>query len=81
MRKLDFLHMRKQVTDQLCSNCTADQCLCFRNMDSTIPLLLIKISSIEHSSAAVQADLCQTWMKILKISFLAAQLVVLKENK
>ena len=26
--------------DQLCSNCTADQRLCFRYMDSTIPLLL-----------------------------------------
>ena len=27
--------------DQLCSNCTADRRLCFRHMDSTIPLLLI----------------------------------------
>ena len=26
---------------QLCSNCTADQRLCFRHSDSTIPLLLI----------------------------------------
>ena len=31
--------------DQLCSNCTADQHLCFRYTDSTTPLLLIsKIS-------------------------------------
>ena len=26
--------------DQLCSNCTADQCLCFRSIDSTMSLLL-----------------------------------------
>ena len=26
--------------DQMCSNCTADQHLCFSYMDSTIPLLL-----------------------------------------
>ena len=25
--------------DQLCSNCEADQCLCFRNTDSSISLL------------------------------------------
>ena len=32
--------------DQLCSNCTADQCLCFRHTDSTIPLVIIsKVSS------------------------------------
>ena len=27
--------------DQLCSNCTADQCLCFCYSDSNVPLLLI----------------------------------------
>ena len=47
--------------DQLCSNCTADQRLCFRDTDSTIPLLLkYKISSLLPSSVTVQADLCQT---------------------
>ena len=31
--------MPKQRADQLCSNCTADQHLCFRYTDSTIPFL------------------------------------------
>ena len=42
--KTGFLPMRKVVknkgTDQLHSNCEADQRLCFHYMDSTIPLLL-----------------------------------------
>ena len=39
--KTGFLHMRKQRVkdaDQLCSNCTADQRLCFHYTDSTIPV-------------------------------------------
>ena len=47
--------MRK---DQLCSNCTADQCLCFRYSDSTI--LLSEFSRLYPISVTVQADLCQT---------------------
>ena len=48
--------------DQLRSNCEADQRLCFRYTDSTIPLLSkSKISSLYPSSVTVQADLCQTW--------------------
>ena len=41
--KTGFLPLRKQrrgSADQLCSNCTADQRLCFRYTDSTISLLL-----------------------------------------
>ena len=41
MRKADFCLCKNKGADQLCSNCTADQCLCFRYSDSTIPLLLI----------------------------------------
>ena len=37
---------KNKETDQLCKNCTSDQCLCFRYTDSTIPLLLsLDISS------------------------------------
>ena len=32
---------KNKATDQLCSNCTADQRPCFRYTDSTIPPLLI----------------------------------------
>ena len=47
MRKPDFCICENKGADQLCSNCTADQHLCFRYSDSTIPLLLIaKISSL-----------------------------------
>ena len=37
--KTNFLHMRKQNTDQLRGNREADQCLCFRYIDSPIALL------------------------------------------
>ena len=47
--------------DQLRGNREADQRLCFRYSDSTIPLLLIsKISSIYLFSVLVQAGLCRT---------------------
>ena len=37
----------KTDADQLCSNCTADQRLCFSYTDNTIPQLLIsKVSSV-----------------------------------
>ena len=46
--KTGFLHMQKnKATDQLRGNCEADQGLCFRYIDSTIPLLSkSKISSL-----------------------------------
>ena len=37
--KTSILHMPNKGADQLCSNCKADQCLCFRYIDSKIPLL------------------------------------------
>ena len=40
MRIPDFGKCENKDADQLCSNCTADQCLCFRFPDSTIPVLL-----------------------------------------
>ena len=47
--------------DQLRGNREADQHLCFRYSDSTVPPLLnSKISSFWLSSVAVHASLCQT---------------------
>ena len=44
--------------DQLHGNREADQCLCFRYLDSTIPLLLkSEISSFQLFSVLVQAGL------------------------
>ena len=39
MRKPDFCRSKTKGADQLCSDCTTDQRLCFCYMDSTIPLL------------------------------------------
>ena len=47
--------------DQLRGNREADQRLCFRYSDSTIPLLLkSEFSSFQPASVTVQPDLCQT---------------------
>ena len=51
LRKPDFCICENKDADQLCSNCTADQRICFRYMDKTIPCLrLSKISSFKLSS-------------------------------
>ena len=44
-RKLEFCLCENKGADQLSSNCTADQRLCFRYTNSTIPLLKSEISS------------------------------------
>ena len=45
----------------ICENKDADQRLCFRYTDSTIPLLSkSEISSLSPSSVAVQPGLCRT---------------------
>ena len=38
MRKLDFCQCENKSADQLCSHSIADQRLCFRDTDRTIPL-------------------------------------------
>ena len=61
MRKPTICIWENKDADQLCSNCTADQRLCFRNSDSAIPLLLkSEISSFLLFSVLVQVGLCQT---------------------
>ena len=70
IRKLGFCLRKNKAADQLCSNCTADQRLCFCYMYSTIPLLLkSKISSLQQSSEAAQSSLCLTWSEISKPVF------------
>ena len=61
--------MRKSIclgdnkgADQLRSNCEADQRLCFRYTDSTIPLISkYKISSLLPASVTVQPGLYGSW--------------------
>ena len=61
MRKPTFCKCENKVADQLRGNREADQRLCFRYMDGTIPLLSkSEISSLYLSSVPVQPDLCRT---------------------
>ena len=61
MRKATICICENKDADQLHGNREADQRLCFRYMDSTIPLLLkSEISSFWPASVTVQPDLCQT---------------------
>ena len=61
MRKPAICICENKAADQLHSYCAADQCLCFRYIDGTIPLLSkSEISSLYSSSVAVQPGLCQT---------------------
>ena len=66
MRKPDVCICENKDADQLCSNCTADQRLCFRCIDSIIPLL--------SKSMPVQPSLCQTLAETQKTGFLMMRL-------
>ena len=58
MRKRDYCLCENKGADQLHSNCEADQRLCFRYMDSSIPLLSkSKISCLQPSSVLVKLGL------------------------
>ena len=80
MRKPAFCICENKDADRLCSNCAADQRLCFRYTDSTIHLLhKAEISSLYQSSMVVQPGLCQTWSEIPKTGFLATRLISFQE--
>ena len=56
--------------DQLRGNHEADQRLCFRYSDSTVPLLLkSEISSFYLFSVTVQVGLCRTWSETTLLVF------------
>ena len=74
MRKPAFSICKNKGADQLLSNCAADQRLCFRHIDSTIPLVpKSETSSLWPSSVVVQPGLCWTWMETPKTGFLMTQ--------
>ena len=71
---------KKKAADQLCGNRTTDQRLCFRYMDSTIPLLpKAEISSLSPSSVTAQPSLCRTWSETPKTGFLRTRLIAPSE--
>ena len=77
VRKPAFCICENKDADQLRGNREADQRLCFRYIDSTIPLLSkSEISSLYSSSVAVQPGLCQTWSQTPKTGFLRTRLIL-----
>ena len=76
MRKQAFCICENKDADQLRGNREADQRLCFRYTDRTIPLLpTSKISSLYPSSVAVQPGLCRIWSETPKTGFLTTKLI------
>ena len=76
VRKQAFSICENKDADQLCGNREADQGLCFRYIDSTIPLLTkYEISSLQPSCVAVQPGLCGTWSETPKTGLLTTRLL------
>ena len=77
VRKPDFCICENKDADQLRGGCEADQRLCYRHLDSTIPLLSkSEISCLWPSSVAVQPSLCRTWLETPKTGFLTSRLIL-----
>ena len=69
--------MRNKDADQIRGNREADQRLCFRYIDSTIPLLSkSEILSLELSCVAVQPGLCRPGRNPPKTGFLTTRLLL-----
>ena len=69
---------KNKGADQLCSNCTADQHLCFCSIDSTmLPLSEPEISSFELFTVAVQPGLYWSWSDTQIVNFLTQMLITL----
>ena len=82
LRKSAFCICENKDADQLHGNCEADQHLCFRYTDTTIPLLpKSEISSLQPSSVAVQPGLCRTLSETPKTGFLRTRLIYRKVPK
>ena len=70
-RKSTFYICENKDADQLRGNREADQRLCFRYIDSAIPLLSkSEISSLTPFSVAVQPGLCRTRSETRTLGFL-----------
>ena len=75
VRKPALCICENKDADQLRGNREADQRLCFRFTDDSIPLLpKSEISSLEPSSVIVQPGLCRTWSESPKTGFLTTRL-------
>ena len=76
MRKPDLCICENKDADQPRGDREADQRLCLRYTDSTIPLLpKFEISNLLPSSLAVQPGLCRTWSETPNTIFLTSRLI------
>ena len=74
MRKPAFCICENKAADQLRGNREADQRLCFRYIDRTIPSLpKSEFSSLQSSAVTAQPSLCLTWSEIPKTGFLTTR--------
>ena len=74
--KTGFCICENKDADQLRDDREADQRLCFRYKESTIPLLpKSEISSLKPSSVSVQPGLCLIWSETPKTGFLRMRLI------
>ena len=75
MRNPAFCICENKDADQLRGDREADQRLCFRFTDTTIPLLhKYEISSLQPSCVVLQPGLCRTWSETPKTGFLTTRL-------
>ena len=82
MRKPAFCIWENKDADQLRGNREADQRLCFRYTDTSIPLLSkSEITSLWPSSAAAQPGLCRAWSETPKTGFLRTRLILHSETQ
>ena len=71
-----FAYAKNKCAHKLRGNRTADQCLCFCFIDSTIPLLSkAEISRVSPFSVDVQPGLCCTWLETRNTGFLVTRLI------
>ena len=79
VRRPAFCICENKDADQLRYNREADLRLCFRYMDSTIPLLpKSEISSVQPSSVVAQPGLCRTWSETPKTGFFTTRLIFIQ---
>ena len=75
MRKPDFCQCKNKGPDQLCSDCTADQCLCFRYTDSMVPLLpKIRNFKLLAIFCTCTAWFVSSWLECEIVGFLTQRL-------
>ena len=75
MRNPAFCICENKNADQLRGDREADQRLCCRYTDTTIPILhKYEISSLQPSCVVVQPGLCRTWSETPKTGFLTTRL-------